>query len=174
MGPSKTPVNIEITYADNFRRKVCEEGDADPFGYLKVTVGESYLVGSDETHVGLWLSEDLARLLRMSEALAEDTKTVLTFRNGPSYLVVEPHGETVGLTHCLHLEGVEDPDEHWEMEETYTVSKRAWITELLDVSESYYEDIVELNPDLETSEFVRELKAEIGNTKNRLEEIAGE
>lgn len=117
------------------------------------------------------MSEDLARLLRTTEAIADDTETVLTFRNGLSYLVVEPHGETVDLTHCLHLKGVEDPAERWEMEETYTVSKREWIAELLRVSEKYYEDILELNPDLKDDSYLVRLREELETAKKRLETL---
>ncbi|WP_132061018.1 hypothetical protein [Halorussus amylolyticus] len=95
-----------------------------------------YLIGTDDTHVGVWLSEDLARLLATTEAIVTDSETMLTFRTGPSYLVIEPHddAETVNLTQFLLYSGVEDPDKRLPIEETSTVSKQAWIEELVRVN----------------------------------------
>lgn len=163
-----SPVNIEITYAENFQRKVCDENDPDPFGYMTATIKGEYLIGTEDTHVGLWLSEDLARLLAETEAIISGSETMLTFRNGPSYLVIEPRNGEVDLTHCLHLQGAEDPEERWEMEKTFTVTKQAWIAELVRVSEEYYRYILNLNPNLEEDDYLVRLHEEIELAKDRL------
>lgn len=164
----KSAVNIEITYAENFRQEVRNEDNPDPFGYMTATVNGEYLIGTEDTHVGLWLSEDLARLLAETEAIVSGTETMLTFRNGPSYLVIEPRNGGVDLTHCLHLQGAEDPEERWEMEKTFTVTKRAWIAELVRVSEEYYRYILNLNPNLEEEDYLVRLHEEIELAKDRL------
>lgn len=173
MTPPSSAVQIEIEYAENFRQKVRDENDADPFGHLKVTVDGAYLIGTDDTYVGVWLSEDLARLLATTEAIITSSETMLTFRNGPSYLVIEPHDDAVDLTHCLHLEGAENPEERWEMEETFTVSKRAWVVELIRVSEEYYDDVLELNPGLEEEDYLIRLREELEVAKERLDVLSG-
>lgn len=164
-------VTIEIEYAENFRQQVRDENDTDPFGHLKVTVGGAYLIGTDETYVGVWLSEDLARLLATTEAIVTSSETMLTFRNGPSYLVIEPHDDAADLTHCLHLEGAENPQERWEMEETFTVSKRAWVVELIRTSEGYRDHVLELNPNLQEADYLIRLREEIEAAKERLNEL---
>lgn len=161
-------VNLEITYAENFRQQVRDEDNPDPFGYMTATVDGEYLIGTDETHVGLWLSEDLARLLAETEAIVSGSEITLTFRNGPSYLVIEPRNGAVDLTHCLHLEGAEDPEERWEMKKTFTVTKRAWIAELIRVSDEYYRDILELNANLEDEDYLIRLREELEKAKERL------
>lgn len=164
-------VNIEITYAENFQKKVRDKNDSDPFGYMTATVDSEYLIGTEDSHVGLWLSEDLARLLAETEEIMSGKETMLTFRNGPSYLVIEPRNGTVDITHCLHLEGAENPEERWEMEKTFTVSKQAWIAEIIRISEEYYHDILSLNPNLENEDYLIRLHEEIELAKVRLNTV---
>lgn len=166
-------VHIEITYAENFQRKVRNKNDSDPFGYMTATVDGEYLIGTEDSHVGLWLSEDLARLLAATEEIMSGKETMFTFRNGPSYLVIEPCNGTVGFTHCLHFEGAENPEERWEMETTFLISKQAWIAEILQVSEEYYHDVLSLNPSLEDEDYLIRLHEEIVLAKDRLNTVGG-
>ncbi|MFC7079128.1 hypothetical protein [Halorussus caseinilyticus] len=174
MVPTTSAVKFEITYAENFRQRVCDENDSDPFGHLKTKIDGEYLIGTDDTYVGVWLSEDLARLLAQTEAIVSGSETRVTFRNGPSYLVAEPYDETVDLTHCLHLEGAENPEERWEMERTFTVTKQEWITELVQASEEYYRDVLKLNPDLKKDDYLLRLGEELEAAKERLDVLSNQ
>lgn len=165
-------IQIEIGHGEQFTEQVVEEDHHDPYGYLKIRVDDSYLIGSEDSHVGVWITTDLIRLLAQTEAVFADEKDVVAFDNGPSYLVVEPSDEgdkTVNVTHCLLYSGVEDPDQRLPIEETFTIPKRGWTTELVQTAEEYYEEITDMNPKLEDNEFVQELRDEMASAKDLLE-----
>lgn len=163
---------MEISPGERFTEQIVEESHHDPYGHLKIRVNQSYLVGSEDTHVGVWITTDLIRLLAQTEAIFANEKDVVAFDNGPSYLVAEPTDGTTGtvnVTRCLLYSGVEDPDERLPIEETFTVSKRAWTEELVRVAEEYLEQVTELNPDIEDNQYIQELRDEIAGAKARLE-----
>lgn len=170
MVANNSTVQIELTSGDRFTEQVVEEGHHDPYGHLKIRVNGAYLIGSEDTNVGVWMTTDLIRLLAQTEAIFAGEKDVVAFDNGPSYLVAEPvdDAETVNVTQCLLYSGVEDPDKRLPIEETFTVSKQAWTEELVRVSEEYLEEVTELNSDIEDNQYVQELRSEITDAKARL------
>lgn len=170
MVANHSTVQIELAPGERFTEQVVEEGNHDPYGHLKIHVDGVYLIGSEDTNVGVWMTTDLIRLLAQTEAIFDGEKNVVAFDNGPSYLVAESvdDGKTVNVTQCLLYSGVEEPDKRLPIEETFTVSKRAWAEELVRVTGDYLEKVTDLNPELEDNQYVQELRAEVAGAKARL------
>lgn len=170
-------VQIDIDHGERFIDQVVEEGQHDPFGHLKILADNSYIVGSEDTYVGVWITTDLIRLLDQTKAIFADEKYSVDFDNGPSYLVVEPYDDNdgvIGVTHCLLFDSVEDPEKRLPKEETFAIPKQAWVTELINTAKQYHKELLNLNSELEDNETIRELREGIKKAEHRLDEYNDE
>lgn len=88
MVANQSNIQVDLNRGQRFTEQVVEEDHHDPYGYLKITVDGSYLVGSEDSHVGVWSTTYLTRLLAQTGAIFADEKDVVAFDSGPSYLVI--------------------------------------------------------------------------------------
>ena len=164
----KTIMKIIITYDNHFEKEVIKNGNPDPIGLIEIVnidqSGEEHSLDMRD-----WMCATVTRLLDASEAILEGEKFVITDHNGPTYLVFEPHDNSlVNITHCIFLEHVDQPEERLPYEETITVSRQDYLESTIQAGKEYIEKVTKFDPTLEKSAELQDLRDAIGSAENRL------
>lgn len=169
---NQNDVSIELRYDSEFRKSVVERGRSDPLTGMKIRVGEMYVFG-DEDHVNSdYISTNLTVQLEAVEKILSDKRATIEFANGPMWLAFEPHDEeTLEILECATFEGVQDSEQRLSGDRSALVSKTAWVSELIETAEEFYERVVDLNPSLEDDQILRRLRREIAAVKEQLKEF---
>jgi hypothetical protein len=169
-------ITIEIAYDDRFRRQV-EEGTASPLTTLTVRADGQFVVGSESTNAGDWMSRHLREELLAIPDIVSGERTIVEFGNGPTWLVFEPHEDDtlVYITHVVtRFSATENPDQRLPVDTTVLVTKRAWIRELVRTSEEYVKNLTEINPDLTDETAVVKLREAIRQTERESPRLFGD
>ena len=150
---TESSVSIKLHYDSDFRKSVVERNRPDPLTGMKIQAGNKYIFG-DENHVNSsYMSTNLTVQLEAVKKILADKEIIIEFTNGPMWLVVEPHDEkTVKIMECATFESAHDPDQRFSTEKSALVLKTAWISELIETAEEFYQKVVSLNPDLKNDQ----------------------
>ncbi|WP_276302608.1 hypothetical protein [Halorussus lipolyticus] len=155
---------IQLKYDPEFEELIAD--GKMPDGWIKIRVNEEYLIGSEDHYVeSIMMGLTLVDLLKAAENTLAGFSGDVELLDSGTYLVIEPHEEgTVTLTKCFSPNAVEDQRErHFD---PFVITKDDVISEIIRVTEEWRDDALDVNPDIETAEWFKNLQQWINDVKS--------
>lgn len=139
-----TPVAFELELDAHFEKRV-RGGDTNPLVDVRIRVGSDYVLGSDTTVAGDYMTGHLIEELDALLGVADGRTQMLEFSDGPLFLVLEPvTGDRLKLVGCYDVDGTTPTDRIGEA----MVPFDEWAITVIEVTKEYYKRICQLNPSL--------------------------
>lgn len=161
-------MTITFHYDSEYRRRVSDEQNPDGWIEVSIAVGGTYIWGGSNSGVTGFACGIVLNLLDSVDAVLSDTRQIIEFEFGPSWLVVEPwDDEAVNVAKSSTLMGARNPDDRLDIDTSCPVSQEAWIEEVITTARDFHETVIAMNPSLRDREVMKQIREEI----DRAEEL---
>ncbi len=142
---------ITLVYDAKFKKFVTEDGNSGMWITTEIEVGGTPLWNFDHKMDGL-ATDIVIKLLESVRAAITDERYYITFEDGPTWIVVEPHGkDSVNIVDCVKKDSIRNPDDRLDIESQMPVTKRAWAEAVFDMAYDFQKTVIDLNPELRDS-----------------------
>lgn len=156
---------IEVANPATFEASV-REGTVDPYAGIRIKSSDTYLYGGEDRWPNNWITYIVNSLLEIAPEIVAGKQAVVANHNGPSYFVFEPTAEEfVEITHVFSREGVDDPEARSAQAPTSTVPLSTCIETIVKFGTAYREELLSINPSLESHEDVQLLSKNIAEAE---------
>lgn len=168
MNPT-TAFRLCIDYDEQLIEQV-ESGDPNPLADLTIRAGEYDLTGASENQYYLddYLYFHFRKLLDAVEDVMEGEQQKLTLYSIPDEIVLRPEEDAVYVS-LLNSRGERKNDN--VPEGGVPVTKTAFVEGLVRAADEFHDEIVETNPELETSEQMKTLNQHIQNARQSVSDF---
>ncbi len=152
---------ITLVYDAKFKKFVTEDGNPGMWITTQIEVGGTPLWNFDYDMDGL-ATDIVIKSLASVRAAITDERYYITFEDGPSWIVVEPHGnDSVNIVDCVQKDYIRNPDDRLDIESQIPVTKRAWAEAVFDMAYDFQKTVIDLNPELRDSSSLRSIDKNI-------------
>lgn len=158
-------IEFELVLDQHFESRVVG-GDANPLVDARIRVDSKYVLGSETTYAGDYMTGHLIDELNALLGVHRGEAQTVEFSDGPLFLVLFPASDDrVTLVGCYDVKGTTPTDTIAEA----TVSISSWAQTIIETTELYYERMLALNPDLKNNDDLNLLSSELESTVSALE-----
>lgn len=158
------PIELQINYSERLEASI-QDGETHFRGTISIRIGDEYIAGGDRAPVADNIHVSLAQLLAGVRACVDGERFHYQTGDGPTYVVLEPTGESVAVTHCKTKSCVEDTGSRLDIEHQGTVLKDSFYRSVLSTTAEFINHVCFLNPDLANSNSIEELETTLQGTK---------
>ncbi|MFC7074589.1 hypothetical protein ACFQJ7_08730 [Halovenus rubra] len=134
---------------------------------ISLTIGGEDVYGGSRATVTGDACIVMIDLLESVTALKSDSRSVVHFDQGPSFLSVGPENTTaVEIAACHTLKEAKNPEERLGVARSYITTRELWEDAVTEMGANFYQTVTELNPELEEHDVIKEIDNRISDIRN--------
>ena len=155
-------VQIEFHFSEKYREQVVAENKPDSWIEIAIAVDDMYIYGDNEGGVTGFACGAVLQFLDSVDLVLAGERYIAEFEYGPTWLALDPRDEnSIYVSKCMTWTGANNPEKRLDIDISRPATKQTWITEVLETATEFHERVIELNPELEDREVLKQIREEI-------------